>query len=46
MWRTMERGSWCCKGGSDHDHSQEKQMAKEKMVAWGGLTNSWEKKRS
>ena len=26
--------------------SQEKEMQKCKMVVWGGLTNSWEKKRS
>ena len=45
-WRTMDRGSWHCTGGRDQDHSQEKEMQKGKMVAWGGLTNSWEKKRS
>ena len=42
----MERGSWHCIGGSDQDHTQEKEMQKGKMVVWGGLTNSWEKKRS
>ena len=26
--------------------SQEKEMQKGKMVVWGGLPNSWEKKRS
>jgi len=30
----------------DQDHPQEKEMQKGKMVAWGGLTNSFEKKRS
>ena len=27
-------------------HPQEEEMQKGKMVVWGGLTNSWEKKRS
>ena len=38
----MDRGSWHCIGGKDQDQPQEK----GKMVVWGGLTNSWEKKRS
>ena len=42
----MDRGSWHGTGGSDQDHPQEKEMQKGKMVAWGGLTNSWEKKRN
>ena len=42
----MDRGSWHCTGGSDQDHLQEKEMQKGKMVVWGGLTNSCEKKRS
>ena len=42
----MDGGLWHCIGGSDQDHSQEKEMQKGKMVVWGGLTNSWEKKRS
>jgi len=33
-------------GGGDQDHPQEKEMQKGKMVVWGGLTNSWENKRS
>ena len=32
--------------GSDQDHLQEKEMQKGKMVVWGGLVNSYEKKRS
>ena len=28
------------------DHSQEKEMQKSKIAAWGSLTNSYEKKRS
>jgi len=35
-----------CSGGSDQDHSPKKQMQKGKMIVWGGLTNSWAKKRS
>ena len=42
----MDGGSWHCTGGSDQDHPQEKEMHKGKMVVWGGLTNSCEKKRS
>ena len=42
----MDGGLWHCTGGSDQDHVQEKEMQKGKMVVWGGLTNSWEKKRS
>ena len=46
LWRTMDGGLWHCTGGSDEDHGQEKEMQKAKMVVWGGLTNSWEKKRA
>ena len=42
----MDGGLWHYTGGSDQDHPQEKEMQKGKMVVWGGLTNSWEKKRS
>ena len=42
----MDRGSWHCTGGRDQEHPQEKEMQKGKMVVWGGLTNSYEKKRS
>ena len=45
-WRTMDWGSRHCTRGSDQNHPQEKVMQKSKMVVWGGLTNSWEKKRS
>ena len=45
-WKTMDGGSWICTGGSDQDHPQEKEMQKGKTVVWGGLTNSWEEKRS
>ena len=35
-----------CTGDREQDHPQEKEMQKSKMAVWGGLTNSWEKKRS
>ena len=41
----MGGGLWHCRGVSDQDHPQEKEMQKGKMVVWGGLTNSCEKKR-
>ena len=43
--RTIDGSLWHCTGGSDQDHLQEKGMQKGKMVVWGGLINSWEKKR-
>jgi len=42
----MDRGSWHRIGGRDQDHPQEKEMQKGKMIVWGGLTNSCEKKRN
>ena len=42
----MDGGSWYFIEGSDQDHLQEKEMQKGKMVVWGGLKNSREKKRS
>ena len=39
----MDGGSWHYTGGRDQGHPQGK---KGKMVVWGGLTNSCEKKRS
>ena len=41
----MDRGSWHCTGDRDQDHPQGKEMQKGKMVVWGGLTNTCEKKR-
>ena len=40
----MDRGSWHCIGGNDQNHPQEEEMQKSKMVIWGGLTNSWERR--
>ena len=40
----MDGGSWHCTGGSDQNDPQEKEMQKGKMVVWGGLKNSWEKR--
>ena len=45
-WRTMGVGSWHYTGGGDQDHPQEKETQKGQMVVWGGLINSWDKKRS
>ena len=42
----MDGGLQNYTGGSDQDHPQEKEMKKGKMVVWGDLINSWEKKRS
>ena len=42
----MDRGSWHGTGGSDQDHPQEKEMQKGKMVVWGCLTNSWERREA
>ena len=42
----MDGDSWHCTEGSDQNHPQEKEMQKDKMVVWGDLTNSWEKKKS
>ena len=35
---------WHCTGDKDQDHLQEKEMQKGKTLAWGGLTNSCEKR--
>ena len=35
-----------CTGDRDQDHPHGKEMQKSKMAVWGGLTNSYEKKRS
>ena len=40
----MDRHSWHCTGVRDQDHPQEKEMQKGKMVFWGGLTNSCERR--
>ena len=42
----MDGDSWHCTGGRDQDHPQGKEMQQGKMVAWGGLTNIYEKKRN
>ena len=39
------RGLWHGTVGGNQYHPQEKEMQKGKVVVWGGLTNSWEKKR-
>jgi len=42
----MDRDSWHFKGGGEQNHPQETEMEEGKIVVWGGLTNSWGKKRS
>ena len=42
----MDAGLWHYTGDRDQNHPQEKEMQKSKMAAWGGLTNSCEKKGS
>ena len=42
----MDRSLWHYTGVKGQDHPQEKQMKKDKMLVWGDLKNSWEKKRS
>jgi len=42
----MDKGSQHCIGGSDQNYLKEKEMQEGKMVVQGGLTNTWEKKRS
>ena len=42
----MDKGSQHCIGGSDQNYLKEKEMQESKMVVQGGLTNTWEKKRS
>ena len=43
---TMDGGSWHCTGDRDQDHPHGKEMQEGKMIVWGALTNSCEKKRS
>ena len=40
----MDGGLRHCTGGSDQDHTQEKEIQKGKMAVQGGLTNT-EKRR-
>ena len=42
----MDEGSKHYIGGSDQSYTKEKVMREGKVIIWGGLTNSWEKKRS
>ena len=42
LWTEVQH----CRGDRDKDHPHGKEMQKGKMVVWGGLTNSCEKKRS
>ena len=42
----MDWGLWHCTAYRDQDHPHGKEMQKGKLVDWGGLTDSCEKKRS
>ena len=42
----MDRGSWHCTGDKDQSNPHGKEMQKGKIVVWGGLKNSYEKKRN
>ena len=42
----MDGGSWHSTGDRDQDHPQEKEMQKSKMVVWGDLTNSCERREA
>ena len=42
----MDKGSWHCTEGSDQNHPEENEMQQGKIVVWGGLNNSGEKKRN
>ena len=40
----MDGGSGHCTRNRNQDHPQEKEMQESKMIVWGGLTNSCEKR--
>ena len=42
----MDGGLWHCTGDRDQDHPHGKEMQKSKKAVWGGLINSYEKKKS
>ena len=42
----MYGGFWHCIEGRDQDYPQEKEMQKGKMVAWGGLKSSCERREA
>ena len=44
-WRTMDRGSEHCMRRGNQNHPKEKEM-QGKVVVWGGLKNTWDKKIS
>ena len=41
----MDGGSYIAQGGGDQNHCQEKETQEGKVVAWGGLTNSWKEEK-
>ena len=42
----MDRGSGHCKGDKYQDHPHGKEMQKNKIAIWGGLTNSCERREA
>ena len=40
----MDRGSWCCTGGSDRDHPQEKEMQTGKWLSEEALQAAMKRK--
>lgn len=42
---TMNWSSEQCTGGSNQNHFIGKEMQEGKAFVWGGLTNSWRKKK-
>ena len=42
----MDRDLYHCPGDSDLNSPKFKEIQEDKMIVWGGFTNSWEKKRS
>ena len=40
----MDRGLWHCIRSGEQNQPQDKEKERGKMVFWGGLTNSWDKK--
>ena len=42
----MDWSLWHCTGDRDQDNPHGEEMQKSKMAVWGGLKNSYEKKRS
>ena len=42
----MDGGLHYCTGDGDHSQPQDKEMQQDKMIAWGGLSNIWERREA